>query len=235
MAALSGHVIICGWGEKAFRIVRELHAPVIEDRKPVLLIADQTGTLPDEPAFEDVHALTGDPTLDETLHAAGVDRAETAIILADKARGQLADARSILIALAIESINPNVHTAVEVVDSANLPHFSRTAVNEIISISDLSEKLLAQAALNHGVTDFYQELLLFQENGNEFYRVALPAADVGRTFADLHARLLARRIIAIGVHNGGLPRLNPGADYVLREGDDLWLIAFRKPCLEDLD
>jgi len=231
---LRGHIVICGWGEKAFRVVRQLHAPVIRDKKPILLVAKEVGNLPDEPAFEGVYALQGDCTRDETLRDAAVEHADSAIILSDPASGATTDARSILIAIAIESINRHVHTAVEVADSTNLPHFARTGINEAVSLDHLSEKLLAQAALNHGATDFYQELLLFQVDGNELYRVPLPSSQVGRTVGRLYNTLLPRRIVVVGVHRDGQAVVNPFPDYELRKSDDLWVIAFQMPGPEDL-
>lgn len=231
---LDGHIVICGWGEKAFRVVRQLHAPVVRDKKPILLMADEIGDLPEEPAFDNVFALGGDPTREDALHAAAVEHADAAIILSDETRGASADARSILIAIAIESINPQVHTSVEVIDEANLAHFSRTAVNETVSLSELSEKLLAQAALNHGATEFYQELLLSQEEGNEFYRVKAPLALVGQTFANVSAMLRPKQIIPIGVHREERVQINPAPGYVLQGGDDLWVIALQEPTQDDL-
>ena len=227
------HVVICGWSDKAAGIVRQLHAPVIKDKPSIVVIDEGPVTFPDEPAFADVYSIQGDPTRDEVLAEACVAAADSAVILPDSRDGDRADARSIMIALAIESINRDVHTCVEVVDSRNVSHFERTAVNEIVSLSSVSEKLLAQAALFHGITDFYQELLTFEEANNELYRVAPPAGLVGETFADAYASLLEQRVTLIGVNAGDGPAINPPSDTVIRSGDDLWVIALSKPDFDD--
>ena len=226
---LHGHVVICGWSDKTERIVRQLHAPVIGNKPPIAVIADQKVQLPAEPEFEDVHVVQGDATDDDTLRDAHIDAADSAIILASGRDKHQADARSILIALAIESMNPEVHTCVEVLDSRNLTHFARTAVNETISMSDVSEKVLAQAVLNHGVTDFYQELLTFQVEGNEIYCVSPSSEMIGQTVTQVHDALLDERVILIGLHQNGEVSLNPPADIRIGPNDGLWVIAFSKP------
>lgn len=228
---LQGHIVICGWNEKALRIIKELHAPVVTDKRPIVVISEAPGPMPAGEEFNDVYAIQGDPASDSILRRAGVDSADCAIILADKAEADFADARSILIALAIESINSEVHTCVEVVNSKNISHFSRTSVDETVCVSELSEKLLAQAAMNHGISAFYTELLTFQEEGNEVYHVEMPEEYVGQSFGALFMALLDQRVILLGAQRAGRPRLNPGKSFTLEAGDSLWVIAFSKPDL----
>ena len=127
------------------------------------------------------------------------------------------------------SINSRVHTCVEVIDPNNLPHFLRTDVDEVVSVRDISNKLLVQAAVDHGITEFYMELLTFQEDGNEVYRIAMPPVLAGRTFVDVFRMLSPKRMILTGIFRKGKTHLNPNPSLKLRRGDDLWIIAFSRP------
>ena len=233
---IKNHIVICHWNLKTMNIIRELHAPVVKDKKTIVIIDREIGEMPKDGEFDDVYAIHGNPTDDTVLNRANITEAQSAIILADENERSYADSKSILIALAIENLNPNVYTCVEVLDSRNIVHFRRTTVDEIISVSEISEKMLSQAAMNPGITAFFLELLTFQEKGNEIYLLDVPGRYVGKTFRDLFVKLLDKRIIltAIRKRHEKSPVVNPPPTTVLKKGDTIWVIAFSKPNLDDL-
>ena len=110
---LSDHVIICGWNRKAEIVVKEC---VASGRAlPVAVIARLDG----EAQFSDptlrraVQFLNDDFTKVSALEKAGIKRASTCVILSDtsKGRGERdADARTILAALTVEKLAPQVYT-----------------------------------------------------------------------------------------------------------------------------
>lgn len=235
---LRDHIILCGWNAKAERIIRELHAPVVKKRRRPIVVINREGEsmhIDDmDPAFDDVYFIAGDPSNERVLARANVKEADTAVVLADRRHPEMADAQSILIALAIEAQNPDVHTCVEVLSSENLKHFDHTRVDECISMDSLGDLLLSQAALNHGISDFFSELLTFQEEGNEIYHVPVPPAFVGKTFSDL-ARAAARHdAIAVGRKKGGETRANPPHDERLEQGDEVLFLSRDYPDVENL-
>jgi voltage-gated potassium channel len=235
---LKDHIVICGWNKKAERIVRELHSPVVKKRRRPIVIISREGesiAIDDtDPAFDDVYFIAGDPSHERVLQRANVRDANTAIVLADRRQIDQADAQSILIALAIESQNPQVHTCVEVIHSENLNHFSHTRVDECISMDNLGELLISQAALNHGISDFFTELLTFQEQGNEVYNVPIPASFLGRTFEDLSRAIVHENMIAVGLSEGDKTFANPPRDTVLRETVEVLIISHAYPHIENL-
>jgi voltage-gated potassium channel len=186
------------------------------------------------PEFDDVYFIVGDPCNDRVLRRANVQEADTALIIADRSHLQYADAQSILIALAIEAMNSAVHTCVEVVNSDNLKHFAHTKVDECVSMEHLGELLISQAALNHGISSFYTELLTYQENGNEVYHVPMPGAFVGKTFGDLARRVLTENMIAAGLVQNGISRANPPRDTVLAADDKVIIISGVYPEIDGL-
>lgn len=233
---IKDHIVICHWNSKAVNIIKELHAPVVKGKKTIVIIDKDIGEMPKDSEFDDVYAVHGDPTDDTTLKRANVAEAYSAIILANEDEREYADSKSILIALAIENINSKVYTCVEVLDSRNIVHFRRTTVDEIISVNEISEKMLSQASMNPGITNFFLELLTFQEEGNEVYRLDLPKNYVGKTFRSLFVKLIEKRIILTGLKHIGshAPLINPPAGTRFKKGDTIWVIAITKPDIDDL-
>ncbi len=234
---LDEHIVLCGWNNKGEDIIRELHAPVVKVKRPAVIISEDIDNihLSDEPVFDDVHLIKGDPADEMVLRRAGADKAYAMIILADPKTGELADAKSILVALAVDELGKGeLYVCAEVVDSKNIPHLKRAGVNEIISSNELGEKLLSQVALTHGLSQFFTELLTYQESGNEVYMVDLPLSFVGRTFRDILIHLVQDRVIAVGIKTGDEVQINPPYDYRFNKGDKVFVIAFNKPDLDEL-
>ncbi|HNY13822.1 MAG TPA: NAD-binding protein, partial [Candidatus Wallbacteria bacterium] len=163
------HIIICGWNYKADEMICQLRSDENKEKfQPIVILADNITEKPSELIdFEDVYFVKGDGSNEADLIKANIMEAKNAIILADVTRdnrlSNIPDAKSILISLAIETINPGVYTCVEVIDSANIPHFKRCHADEIIAISEISGKLMVQAALNHGISELVSDILTFGE------------------------------------------------------------------------
>jgi voltage-gated potassium channel len=227
----SGHIVICGWSPKGAEILRELHAEEVEDKRPVVILANLELSPTTDPLVTFVH---GNPSNAHDLHRAAIERADTAIILADDTNPNLEpddiDAKTLLSALAVESINPEVHTCVEVIKSENRQHFERAKADELVVSAELTGALLASAAVNHGITAAVSDLLT-HPGGTEFYRIDPPDELLGQTFATALERLKADQncilvAIATGEHTYAI---NPPGDRKIRHGDRLLVISEKDP------
>ena len=221
------HIVVCGWSGKGSEIIRELRAKEVEDARAIVVLAN----LEDDPTkVDDVEFLRGDPSDTEDLLRAGIDRASTAIILADesnKAAGDHdRDARSLLTCLAIESINPDVYSCVEVIKSANREHFQRTRVNEMVVSAELTGALLAGSAVQHGLSRLVGDLVTHPD-GQEFYRLAVPDDMAGTSFCDALGPIKQRYdAMLVGFVNGDdAYDVNPPAQRPLNADDVLLVIT----------
>ncbi len=193
---LNDHIVICNWNDMGEEIIHQLHAEVVGDPRAIVIITEHPEKVPmQEPSgasdpFHNVFVIPGDPTRDRILARASIELANTAIVLSDPEEGEHADTKSILIALAIEAIEPKVHTVVELLHSRSRMHFRHTQVDEVVCVDELAEKLLAQAALTHGLTEFYLRLLTATRDTNEVYVIDVPEGFVGRSFRDLERALI---------------------------------------------
>jgi voltage-gated potassium channel len=227
---LKDHLILCGWNRKAEIIAHEWLVQKGDLAPPVAVIAELSG----EPTFTDnsiqraVTFINDDFTKVSALERAGVRRASTCVILSDESRSRSehdADARTILAALTIERLNPKIYTCAELNNEEYSPHLRMANVNDFIVTGEHNAFLLAQAAMNCGLTAVFSELLT-HKYGNSFYRRDVPKAWIGRTFFDLLVFLKEKHdAILIGVRGAdGATRVNPEA-HVFKEGEQIVLIA----------
>jgi hypothetical protein len=42
---VKGHVVICGWNERGYSIIQQLHQDVIKDKKPILIVSEKTSDI----------------------------------------------------------------------------------------------------------------------------------------------------------------------------------------------
>ena len=227
---LHDHLIICGWNRKAEIIVREFHASHAGDM-PIGVIAQLERAPQLAPEIQrHVQFLNDDFTRVQALKQAGIDRATTCIILSDTTHGrseQDADARTILAALTVEKLNPQVYTCAELLDGSYASHLQMGQVNDYVVSGEYSGYILAQAALNRGLMDLITELLTY-EHGNGFYRATLPDKWLGRSYADVYTELKrTQNAILVGVQpEGKKVQINP-ADHTFGAGDQLVMISDR--------
>lgn len=210
-AKLRDHLIVAGWSRRAERIVRQLRSDDVPRQIPVAVIAPQVEDtrLEKSTKLQDVWVIEGDLTDPATLRRADVDRAHAALVLHDPSAGRLADVRSVAAALAIERINPGVHTVVEVLDAAGIEHLDCAGVDEPLDASGLAGRLLSQTLITPGIVAIYEELLSFGRGSQELHFVPVPGSLEGATFRQAARRLANKEAIPIGWHDGSTTVLNP--------------------------
>lgn len=222
------HIILCEWNLRSRVILKELRLEPQTKEMPIVVIANiETKPIDDENLF----FIQGQVS-DETLNRANLVKAKTVIILGDDSLDYTTrDAKVVLSTLTIESINPNAYTIVELVDPAHVKTCKRAKADEIIVSSELSSMLLAQEALNHGITKVVADLLSFQD-GNQLYKIPLPKTKIGHSFIDVFMYMKQKyQSIVVAVQKGSEGEVisNPPTDYQLENTDYLIVIATEKP------
>ena len=192
------------------------------DRAPVLPFERQKG----------VFFLNDDFTRVAALEKAGIHRAQTCIVLSDTSgqrSEQDADARTILAALTVEKLNPDVFTCAELQNASYGTHLKMGGVNDYVVSGEYGAYLLAQAATNRGLMSVFTELMTY-ERGNEFYRMTVPASCIGKTFRECLGALKDQYdVILIAVHpQGGTMQINP-KEHCFQVDDDVVVIAEKEP------
>ena len=244
----TGHTIICGWNFQGERIVKDLLASKSKQLGIVIL------TDSDERPIEDerVEFIKGDPANDEDLINAGIKKAESVIVLTDFTMDtSAADAQAIMIALAVEDLNREVHSCVQIMNSANAAHLRHAHVDEIICLDQMGGSLAVFSALHHGVSVIVSELLTFSK-GSEIYRYDRLLSDdvVEKEYAVVAKTLAEQRMVLLGIETDyneeirkmeasdslhKLPEkdrviiVNPQSNYIIHQGDALFIASESEP------
>jgi len=251
----TGHTIICGWNFQGNGVVNELLSANVKKRRGVVVLMDSSvRPMKDERAV----FIEGDPSQDANLKKANVEKADSVIVLTDFDKEMnAADAEALLITLAVESLARNAHTCVQIRNSDNRAHLERAHADEIICLDQTGGNIAVASALNHGVSRLLCELLTF-DKGSEFYRYdkPLPETLVGKEFTEAVGELAKKHIILLGIETDyskeleqqmsddvliELPHdtqgkkkkramvVNPPSDYIICQGDALFVIAKSEP------
>jgi voltage-gated potassium channel len=222
------HIVLCGWNATARDLVEELNKDDYQTR--VVLLHDVERS----PAPDWVYFIRGSTSHEADLLRAGIEHASAAIVCPIDGSDQ-ADMASILAVLAIESINPEVRTVVEVNNPDHVPHFQRANVNEIMVTSKLAAHLLARSALYPGLSQLVSDIVTGGE-GAELYRVALPEGYAGMSIDELASKLRAEHLATVlAVVREGTTHTNPDLEFRVQSGDDLVIVAENLGDLEPLE
>lgn len=224
------HLIICEWNYRTQDIIHELR---LDDRlgtQHIILIAE----IESKPIDDDnLYFIRGGIT-EETLKRANLEKAKTVLILGDDRLDINArDAKAVLSTLTVESINPDVYSIVELVNSSNVQHCERANADEIIVGSEFSSKLISRAALDHGISNVLSELLS-SRYGNDLLKIPVPASMQGQSFIDIFTEMKRSNnsiVLAVQKNKGGTVISNPPLDYPVESDDYLIVISGKNPPL----
>lgn len=228
---MTNHTIICGWNYRARDIIEEIRADKEKRDMPIVLLAD----IEANPVDDDNLFFVKGEVSEESLTRANVAKARNVIIVADdKLEPRSRDAKNILNTLTVESMNSDTYTCVEIEDANNAAHCRRARANEIIVSGDFSSKLLARAAMHHGISKFIDELLS-SRYGSDLFKCPVTPKMVGQKFLDIFIKTKADHnatIVAIDSENNNVFISNPPQDYVIQDYDHLIIISNQKPAFD---
>ncbi len=237
LSDLSGHTIICGWDRLAATTLSELELSTDLWQRGVVVVTERKTDIFSELKLKNTRRLfhlADDFTKMDVLEKAGARTARSAIILSelgDNLSDQVRDARTVLAALTLEKLNPEIFTCAELIDEVNATHLRIAGVEEIVSRNNISAGLFASAIVNRGITTVISDLLS-QKHGAYFRKLEVPDEFVGAPFVkafDYFKHEHNATVIAIdyaeGDNNYTEHHLNPSNDYILKDTDTLIIIT----------
>lgn len=258
------HFVICGYNNLVRGIVDQLGYYITLQERPVVIVAPQADQILSrkEDYYKQVWGIAGDPSDDRVLQKANVNSSYSVIVLGDENEQEnsaVADSLAILRSLKLTSLNPDIYSIATLKDSKNQIHLARARAKEIVDISQYEQRLVAQSALTHNISQFYMEMLEVSPTSNEFYIVSLPKQWAGKSYRQIKDMIYeqtdrditligyqveevidAKKEIGIMASKAKLmrPRLiiNPSSraekynrDFILTEKEKLIVIAYEMP------
>lgn len=211
IASLRNHFIICAYGRVGRTVAREFEAEGVD-----FVVIEANEDLEEELVEDGVVYLGEDATSEQTLVAAGIERARGLVCALDS------DAQNVYITLAARSLNPSVFIVGRASDPAAAERLYRAGADRVISPYVSSGRHMAMMALRPRVIDYLEisprdaPALRFEElqveHGSHLVGSALKDACKGN--------------IALAVRRAdGEIVSNPAPDLRLQEGDLLMLLG----------
>jgi TRAP transporter TAXI family solute receptor len=219
-AKLEGHVIVCGWNERAAQLIRSLTSADVSGRRQMVVVVAELASDPVESFYlrkDYVRFVPGTPTELAVLRAAGLDRADTVIVLAD-AESEDPDARTVLTVLQVEKHayrlreqgvrDREIHSIAEILNPDKKSVLESVHTDLIVCPQEFNEKLLLQAVLNPGTARFLRQILTVEEE-NQLVEVPVRGREdpplVGKTFDEALVDCRGHSLLLVAINRGGAP------------------------------
>lgn len=183
----------------------------------IVLVDADLEELPQELAARHVHFVRGNPTRDETLTRANIDKAKNVVILSKKAGDPDSDNLNVTITLAIEARDKEVNSVVECVNASAEELLRKAGADSIVCTSRFDAHFLSQELLNPGMQDVIDELTTSMR-GQELYFTSLTTGSSLR-FHDVFNRCREQGHLAMGFQRGKELTLNADAELMVQDGD----------------
>lgn len=215
ISTFSDHTIILGVNDRLERVV----ALLLDMGHRVAIVTEDVDRVAQYPEHL-VAIVEGDFVREKILMKARVMEASNAIILADT-RGRSdrdADARSVLAALAVERLKPEIKTVVETLGADTARHLRAAEVDDIIQSGGMTAEMLAFSTDHPGYAENLQILLRFVHRNRVVTDLA-PKRLWGKRLYDVQAILATEQKILIALERDGEQSLDP--DLVVEDGDQL--------------
>lgn len=224
----TGHILVCGWNPRGRYVINRLKEELEKKRTRIVLLCD----LEEDPVEDDyVFFLRGNPVSEADLQRSNVAEARTAILLADESKGGSSgdvDARTVLAALTIRGISPEVKMTAEVLEPENVHHLVLAGVGEILDTNSFLGNLIARSALHYGLINTMSDMVERKADTRVFI---IPAGEdlLGKTRQEIEDQMRLKhdaRLLAIATAEG----FNPDVEgYLVKEGDNVLVIAEKPP------
>lgn len=211
--ALTGHVIICGYGRMGQRVAQELGAEgrpwvALElDGERAAAAAEQGGG----------RFMIGDARDDAALRAAGIERAEALIGVMRE------DADNIVLALSARALNPGLRIVVRADRFDAVPKLHLAGADYVLRHHDTAALHLS-LAVTHPVVESALNLLLPRRGGLDLGQVQVLAGSVleGRSLSELQPD--EGRALVVALYRDDDLRCPPPPDEAL-QADDILVVA----------
>lgn len=143
--ALKNHFIICAYGRVGRTVAREFEAEGIP-----FVVIDRLADLETEMARDGINYLIADPTHENVLREAGIDRARGLVSAVDD------DAENVYITLTARSLNVDVYIVARAADESTAEKLYKAGADRVISPYVSSGRHMALIALRPQVVDYIE-------------------------------------------------------------------------------
>lgn len=178
LAAMTGHLIVCGSGRTAIYAAAELAAV----KRSVVLIAPESADAEEASLMlPDVLVMVGDPTDDDVLREAGIDRASGLIACSES------DNENVVTTLTARQLNPRARVVSRLLDVVHEQKVRKVGANAVVSPQHIGGLRLASELIRPTVVNFLDTMLRDEDSNLRIDEVIVPADSpcVGREIREI--------------------------------------------------
>ena len=200
-------LVICGWKNNMAGLLHQMintHKTMKRPLGQITVIGrlphKETEAIAEDSKLKMVKICYGEPTDPDMLRKGGIKTAGRVLIVADgnaEHHDLEADARNVMISIAVDAINPRAYKCVELFNASFQDHLRRANVEEIVFTRRYQQMMLVQAAQATGLAHAIHELL---DPEHSLLRVVdFPPAPPGADFAHYQEAFSGMGMILIGL------------------------------------
>lgn len=177
-------IVIIGWSQKAAVAVEEITESLAHQD---IVIIDQLEKAPILGEF--IHYIRGNASRLNILEQANIKEAKAVLIFSDDNIKDtvLSDGKTLIIASSVESIAPDAHTTVEIMDEEHIRNFEHVKVDEFLLSHDIISRVAVRSAFTKGISNVYNQLIS-RKHGDDLYQIKKQAG--WETYRDAFNELL---------------------------------------------
>ena len=150
IAALRGHIIVCGAGKTGFNVIQEIYTT---KRPCVVIDGDREMLQKIQENFKDVFCLCGDATEEGVLGRAGIQNAAGIIATLND------DSHNLLITVQARYINPDITIVSRCNENSLADKFYRAGVNYVVNPAFIGGMRMASQMIRPHVVSFLDRML----------------------------------------------------------------------------
>ncbi|MFW5486898.1 MAG: potassium channel family protein [Desulfovibrio sp.] len=211
ISSLDGHFIVCGYGRIGSIVVEQL----TKENYPVVVV-EKDQDLIDSLRTEGILCISGDATSDETLEAAGLDKARSLITALSH------EASNVYVTLTARQLNPNLTIIARADNRAHIQRLKRAGADRVVMPHIIGGMRMAQSVLRPSVTNLLELAMQGTVELEMEEHVVGPSSElVGKNLIESEIRPRFN-VIIIGIRKvDGEMVFNPDAHFVISSGDTL--------------
>lgn len=215
------HFIIIGWNSKVKQILENYSKE--DNKKEIVLIDGSLSELPKNLSY--IHFIKGNPTIDTTFSLANLLHAKKVLITADQQKDEnSADTLTVLTALTINGLHPEIPIIAEILTPSQLFNVRRAGASDVIHTNQYAAHLMTSSLLFHETATLVSQLLDRNLPHNITFS-KLSKKQIGKSLSEIRAQLELNSLLIVGFKRNDQYFFNPKMSNIMLEDDQLILIT----------
>lgn len=215
---MQNHIIICGYGR-----VGQSAAPTLRDNGRDVVIVDNNPDSIAEAQAAGYVVVQGDAGNDDTLRAAGLEKAWGVVVSTG------GDSLNLFIVLSARTLNPDLYIVARAINAENEPKMVRAGADRVVSPYRIGGNHMANIMLRPHVTDFFDVVTL--QGGQELWIeelvISTDSALIGQTVGEANVRRQTGVSMVALTSKATGQTIVPNASTRLSAGDELIVLGTR--------